>query len=118
LSPVRAYFSLDIVFAAGLLTAVLLALAWGQIRHEEEKDRVALTRLRMNGVVQELRSRLDAKIPRGDASKDGWGRPLFFDDTLRTVHSLGADGLPGGDGYNADIRLNVDSNSNSNGETR
>ncbi|HYF48457.1 MAG TPA: hypothetical protein VEJ63_03575 [Planctomycetota bacterium] len=92
----RTYFTLDIVVASALVAAAMLALAWGKIRHEEEQDRVRATL----STIRLLKTPAEAV-----AEKDGWGRPLLFDDTSRTVISLGADGLPGGDGYNADLRV-------------
>ena len=114
----RTYFSLDIVLAAASVVAVLLALAWGRVRHAEERDKVALTLAKMNNIVHHWNEAPDATGRlQGDAAlKDGWGRRFLFDDTPeRTVISLGADGLPGGEGYNADLRAGLETSTS---ETR
>lgn len=65
---------------------------------------------RLNGRMP-LRLSDTPPIPgKGDDLNDGWGNPLQYerlDNERCTIASLGADGVPGGQGENLDIIRNV-----------
>ena len=98
----------------GFIVVLSIGFAYARQADERENREMTLARLRALGAVLErvetwppLSELVSSARIKPEDSKDGWGNDLRLDEKESTVYSLGSDGLPGGEGFCADLRVKV-----------